>query len=137
MLEDFYHTLDQDPADWPTRQILADWYEDAGNQGYAKGARWQVHYKRHVRYGEGTFGIMGLCRWSSYPKGRGDSRKPDHVEIGHHPPEHEHFESQLEADQWLADRLKELSDAGEPVFDFLEAAHQSKDSDNETGTSLR
>jgi uncharacterized protein (TIGR02996 family) len=49
--EAFYRQLEEDPDDWATRLVMADWYEDNGEPERAEAIRWQVENKRRPRDG--------------------------------------------------------------------------------------
>jgi uncharacterized protein (TIGR02996 family) len=50
--EPLYEQLRRDPDDWDTRAVLADWYEEAGQQDIANCLRWSIqHRKRPLRSG--------------------------------------------------------------------------------------
>ena len=38
--------LDQQPTDWDTRQVLADWYEEHGDRVAAAAQRWQIEARK-------------------------------------------------------------------------------------------
>lgn len=40
----FHLSLDDDPRDWDTRLVMADYYEDQGHSLVAEAIRWQVQY---------------------------------------------------------------------------------------------
>jgi hypothetical protein len=55
-LDAFYEGLSESPDDWPTREVLADWFEDAGQQPVADCVRWMVlHHKRPYRSSSGVY----------------------------------------------------------------------------------
>jgi uncharacterized protein (TIGR02996 family) len=55
-LEALYEALSCSPDDWQARQILADWFEEAGQQAHADSVRWMVrHRKRPYRSLSGTY----------------------------------------------------------------------------------
>jgi uncharacterized protein (TIGR02996 family) len=55
-LEALYETLSQSPDDWQTRSILADWFEESGQQACADSVRWMVaQRKRPYRSPSGAY----------------------------------------------------------------------------------
>lgn len=52
-LDALFAQLEKYPHDWDTYRILADWYEENGEQSKADAVRWQVENKRRPRqYGD-------------------------------------------------------------------------------------
>jgi hypothetical protein len=55
-LDTLYEGLTRTPEDWQLRTVLADWYEDVGQQDVADCLRWMaMHRKRPYRSGSGTY----------------------------------------------------------------------------------
>jgi hypothetical protein len=54
--DSLYEGLTRAPNDWQLRAVLADWYEEAGQQHVADCLRWMVeHRKRPYRSTSGTY----------------------------------------------------------------------------------
>lgn len=45
-LDQLYHSLSDQPNDWPTRAVLADWFEEAGQPVVAACLRWMVRHRK-------------------------------------------------------------------------------------------
>jgi uncharacterized protein (TIGR02996 family) len=55
-LDLLYEGLRQSPDDWQAREVLADWFEEAGQQANADCVRWMVrHRKRPYRSTDGEY----------------------------------------------------------------------------------
>ena len=55
-LDTLYEGLTQTPDDWQLRNVLADWYEEAGQQDVADCLRWMVQtHKRPYRSTSGAY----------------------------------------------------------------------------------
>jgi hypothetical protein len=62
-LQMLYESLNQSPDDWQSRSILADWFEDAGQQAFADCVRWMVkRHKRPYRSTSGTYHWFNAAR---------------------------------------------------------------------------
>jgi hypothetical protein len=52
-LDILYQGLDQAPNDWPARAVLADWFEEAGQQAIADCLRWMVAHRKRPYHSTG------------------------------------------------------------------------------------
>ncbi len=61
--DDLYEGLIRSPDDWHLRSVLADWYEDAGQQDVADCLRWMAqHRKRPFPSTEGSYHWFDAAR---------------------------------------------------------------------------
>jgi uncharacterized protein (TIGR02996 family) len=74
--EALYRTLEEDPGDLVTVQVLADWYEEHGETDKAECLRWTVRWDKFpFRYRHGEIGIKcdnwhdGWLWWARPRKG--------------------------------------------------------------------
>ncbi len=59
----FEAALNDDPNDWATRLVYADWLEDNGYEDYACAQRWMVEEKRRPVLGTGGWIWWWLSTW--------------------------------------------------------------------------
>ena len=52
-----YESLTLAPDDWQARSVLADWYEEAGDQASADAIRWMVRARKR------PYGNRAACFW--------------------------------------------------------------------------
>ena len=64
--DSLYESLTRSPDDWPTRAVLADWYEEHGHQRITDCIRWMhTHKKRPYRSAGGNFCWFNVKRVTS------------------------------------------------------------------------
>ena len=53
-LESLYEQLTDKPEDWALRNVLADWYEEQGQQAAADSLRWTVRRRKRPYHGSSS-----------------------------------------------------------------------------------
>ncbi len=56
--DEFQKHLEQNPKDWETRLVYADWLEEVGDLILANGQRWQVEFMKHAEQVRGVKGYQ-------------------------------------------------------------------------------
>jgi hypothetical protein len=81
-LESLYETLSRAPNDWETRGILADWYEDAGQQAVAEALRWMVRERKRPYSAQGrSYHWFNAVRVSTDSDSESDLPEPLYLQL--------------------------------------------------------
>jgi hypothetical protein len=76
-LHTLYEGLALSPNDWQTRAVLADWYEEAGQQAVADCLRWMIRrHKRPYPSAAGSFYWFNLERTTTETDPESDIPEP-------------------------------------------------------------
>jgi hypothetical protein len=76
-LDTLYEGLIRSPNDWELRAVLADWFEEAGQQSVADCLRWMVkHHKRPYRSTSGTYHWFNVERVTTASDPESDIPQP-------------------------------------------------------------
>lgn len=109
-----YHKLLQNPDDWETRLVLADFYEELGEDKLAFGQRWQVKNKRFALNYSNPPNKDAEWQWYFWDDGHRDVFDPNDLKlpvftkvVGFTGAGWEDYDSQPEADEALATWLHE------------------------------
>lgn len=69
----FESRLDENPADWDTRRVYADWLEERGDDRLAAAQRWMAANEKHCS----ALGEPAGYSWHAFPKLAVPYRIPD------------------------------------------------------------